>query len=886
MLREAELTALERLLEAACAGEAQFALVEGPTGAGKTLLVEQFIAAHPEIRVLRASGERHERGIARGVVDQLLRRACGDAASSDAGARLLDHLLSHTEPLIVVLDDAQWADPESVEAFVFAVRRLGAAHVVALTISRPGVALESLRRLAEGPAGHRILVASITAEELQALTAELGCELSTAAAQRLLNHTEGDLGSIRSLLAELPPETWHDFEDALPAPRAMTADVNQRLAACTAPTARLVEAASVLGSGCVLANAAELAAVDDSLAALEEATAAGLLRGCHRRGLRTLEFSPPAIGAAVYEHLGAAKLAELHLAAAERSDDERVAMRHLALASPGPDERLAARLDDLAGRSDERLEAAIALVAASRLSPCRTRREDRLLRGVDWMLHAGDTAQARGFTGEVAACTQTARRDSILGQLAISGRRVREAGAWQRSAWELCDPEGEPELAANIAHRNAFHSLLHLRDDEVVTWARRALELAPKDRLAVEWTATLALGLWRQGRRTEAYEVLSGARSGDAEAQLRGMRAWLLIAGDDIEAACQELAAAAEAEIRLGAHKIGIVHLNVLARAHFEVGAWDETLVVADRAVALASQLENVSARVFAWWPAMLVPAARGDWATAEDLARHAAAEPTDAPDRVVAVGIAQALIAAARGRAGAVIAALEPVTAITPSAAVDEPGFWPWQHLYGEALVSTGRVEEAAKFLDRHEPLAAERGHRTASARLAVVRGRLEAARNHREAADAAFARAVEQLEPLGRPYDLALARLAMGQFLRREGRRRSAASQLTAAAATFAALGARPALERAERELAGSGLRPSRSAGPERLTPQELTVARLVAAGHTNREAAADLQVSVKTVEVHLTRIYAKLGIGSRTQLARRLPLTSTPDAKGLQT
>ena len=196
-------------------------------------------------------------------------------------------------------------------------------------------------------------------------------------------------------------------------------------------------------------------------------------------------------------------------------------------------------------------------------------------------------------------------------------------------------------------------------------------------------------------------------------------------------------------------------------------------------------------------------------------LARRAAAEPTDAPDRVVAVGIAHALVAAARGDAEAVLRALAPVPEIEPSAAVDEPGFWPWQHLYANALVSTGRLDDAERFLARHEPLAAARGHATAIARLAVVRGRLDAARGERDAAAAAFARALDVLGPLERPFDRAHVQLAHGQFLRREGRRRSAAGLLTDAAETFAALGARPALDRTERELVASGLRPSRDGG-----------------------------------------------------------------------
>ena len=157
--------------------------------------------------------------------------------------------------------------------------------------------------------------------------------------------------------------------------------------------------------------------------------------------------------------------------------------------------------------------------------------------------------------------------------------------------------------------------------------------------------------------------MLADALSGDEErdAQLNGMECWLRIVGDEIEDARDGLAAAAATELRLGALEIGVVHLNVLARAHFEIGAWDEAAAVAERALAPASQLEDVSARVFVWWAATLVPAARGDWEAADEFARRAAAEPTDAPDRVVAVGIAHALVAAARGDAEAVLRALAP---------------------------------------------------------------------------------------------------------------------------------------------------------------------------------------------------------------------------------
>ena len=250
----------------------------------------------------------------------------------------------------------------------------------------------------------------------------------------------------------------------------------------------------------------------------------------------------------------------------------------------------------------------------------------------------------------------------------------------------------------------------------------------------------------------------------------------------------------------------------------------------------------------------------------------RAAAEATDAPDRAIAVAILRAIVADARSDGAGVLRALQPVHAMAGVPAVDNPGFWPWQHLYGAALLAEQRLDELRALLDVSEPIAAAAHHRTASARLAALRGRLEAACGASAAAEHAFERGLELLHPLRRPYERAQLQTAFGQFLRREGRRRAAAGLLSGATETLTALRAMPALDLAERELAACGLKPAQRLrrAEAALTPQELTVARLVAGGGSNRDVARELQLSVKTVEVHLTRVYAKLGIRSRTQLA----------------
>ena len=150
-------------------------------------------------------------------------------------------------------------------------------------------------------------------------------------------------------------------------------------------------------------------------------------------------------------------------------------------------------------------------------------------------------------------------------------------------------------------------------------------------------------------------------------------------------------------------------------------------------------------------------------------------------------------------------------------------------------------------------------------------MRGRLAAAQGNITAAEASFQRGLAEIDSLSLPFDRAMIELAYGQVLRRAGQRRAAASQLQAARDRLATLNARPYLERCDRELAACGLTPTKRSNfdPSRLTAQESAVARLVAAGMGNRQVASELFVSIKTVQFHLTHIYAKLGLSSRGEL-----------------
>jgi len=202
----------------------------------------------------------------------------------------------------------------------------------------------------------------------------------------------------------------------------------------------------------------------------------------------------------------------------------------------------------------------------------------------------------------------------------------------------------------------------------------------------------------------------------------------------------------------------------------------------------------------------------------------------------------------------------------------ISEPGIMNWRELRTEALVRMGRLTEAEAELAPFEELAAVRERHSAQAAAGRVRGLLEAAQGRNERATTAFEEALEHARMVPMPFERALIELFYGAFLRRSGRRKAAAAQLGAAHEVFDRLGARPYLEVGDRELAGCGQVRARRSSPEanQLTPYETAVARLVVEGLSNREVAAELIISVKTVEYHLSAIYRKLDLRSRSQLA----------------
>ena len=883
--REHELAGLERALTSALGGCPSLVVVWGPAGIGKTATVEHFLSLRENIGVVRSNAMAWEQDAPLSVVDQLL-RGSGDAARPTSAAdpltvaaQLLE-LWARPQPLVVVVDDAHWADADSLRAVLSAYRRMTAERVLILLISRDDEELAEDVDECLSHAGPALRVGPLHPAEVQALALqEAGVNLPAPQARRLTDHTGGNPLHIIRLLHEVPPSRWAEYQSALPAPRALSDSVARTLRSASSSARALVESAAVLGETASFAEAACLAGIDEPLTALDEASHAGLLSTGGGPGVTTVRFPSRLVRAAVYTGLRPMRRQELHRRAAESAGDEGNRLLHRAAVTPFASAETADELDAFAVRQAKLgawSEVADALVHASRLSPDESDRQRRLVRAVDALVGAGDLPQAIALSPAIESFPASGLRDAVLGYLAIQLGRPAEAEQFLSHAWQQCDRERDPGTAALICQRRVLHSLGRWRGGELVAWARQAVELtSPDDPAAVESTAIIGLGLAGTGQLDEAKaaydEVVARVSSGAQSQRVRMGKGWLDLALDEPLTARWELESAVPTEYRRGSVRISLWAQAWLARTEFALGAWDDAIHTVHRAAAVVDESGLELLRPLVHWTGAQIHALRGFWETAHDHLRQASASSHSYEVMLIPACLARAQFAEAQADYGTVVRCLEPLVRLQPSEGLDEPGFWPWQDVYANALVMTNRVEEADTFLTPCESLAAQRGHRSTMARLGYVRGRIHGASGDIDTAKDSFESALDHLQGLPLPYERARVNFAYGQTLRRAGKRREADVALQNARDAYAALDAQVYVERCDRELKAGGLHAKRThPGLTELTPQEQAVAKLVAAGLTNKQVATELYVSVKTVQFHLTRIYGKLGMHSRSELA----------------
>ena len=361
------------------------------------------------------------------------------------------------------------------------------------------------------------------------------------------------------------------------------------------------------------------------------------------------------------------------------------------------------------------------------------------------------------------------------------------------------------------------------------------------------------------------------------------MRGMLRTYFDDLAGAIADLGVAA-ARIRTGLPaSYPVPCLTHLSDAHFRHGDWDAANTYAQLATSLAQDVDRPADLARAHARAAQVLSFRGQWSIAQAHVKAAreASQRSPLALAVANVAVAAASFAAARHDPTGVLAATEPVHAEGMLEVGGLPGMFNWRALEAEALIGVGRLDDARHTLDEFEAAVPPGGLASAALALARCRGNLAVAAGDALGAQAMFERA-HSLEPaVPMPFECALVGLDDGRRLRGMDDGPGAIAQFEGAHRVFSALGADPYVEACAAELATLEV----SAATESpaallgLSRAELAVARLVVTGLINREVAAELYVSVKTVEYHLRNIFIKLDITSRRELGALIKLTADP-------
>ena len=898
--RETELAALHAFL-AGEGGPRAFVLAGDP-GIGKTTLWEAGVAAarNRGLRVLAARGSGAETrlsfaalidlldGVGRDELSSLsppqlhalevalLRADATSGAPPEAHAiaiALLNALraLSGREPLLVAIDDVQWLDAASGDALAFAARRLEAEAVAFLLARRPG-AVSGMERALERTALERVEMHSLSFGATRRLLSDhLGLSLPRHVLRRVFESTLGNplfaLEMGRSIAVHGLPAVGDD----VPVPDAVDDLLGTRVGELARPVRRVLLALALQAD----LRVSQLTAIADR-AAVEDGVDNGVLVLDGDR----VRASHPLLAAAARKRSRGPERRELHLQLAGVVADDELRALHLALATKLPDDDLAATAAAASAGASARGAARDAVVLAEhalRLTPPDSPgRSERLLDLAGYLEVAGERQRVTDLlTPELDSLS---RRDRVRAWLRLSEggaiSSVFDSEAYLDLAWP--DTEDDPVLRAYVLAKKACQipaSVRGIRDAEA--WALEALASAGDDPV-LERLALHSLGWARALRGQPIDEVCERFRAAsdaafhitDSPDPVAGLR--LLWRGRVDEArevltGFMMLADARGEEVSYALQRMQVCDLALRAGEWSEASRLLDEWESAEKRLLIAATYQRSRA---------LLAAGRGH---PEEAERWAAAAITGAEPG----GYNWQLLEGRRARATAALLAREPARAVESLGAawehleregVDEPGAFPVAPDLVEALVEVEQLDEATRVVTRLRDLAQEQEHpwglvtaRRCDALLRLVSG------GYDEQATGVLADAAEDYGTLGLPFDRARSLLSLGRALRRHRKWGAARAALEAAATAFDELGSPGWAEAARSELSRvGGRRPSTT---DELTPTERRVAELAADGLANKEIASSLFVSVRTVEEHLKKTYAKLGIRSRTQLARRL-------------
>ena len=920
--REDEQAAVDALLTAAREGRSGALVLRGEPGIGKTALLGHAAdtAVGDGFRVIRATGVQYEAELPFAGLSLLLAPAldrlpslpapqrrslerafgltdtatAGDAeaatipgggAATAPGDRLLAGLavlsllaeLADEQPLLCLVDDAQWLDRESTEALLLAARRLQAEGVVLLLAARDG---EGGWEASGLPELRLSGLADPAAEALLAATAATA--LTPPGRRRILAEAHGNPLALTEL-PNLPDTGADDASVDVPLAGRLQLAYHGQVTRLPPATQTLLLVAAVEETGdldTVLRAAALLGAAAEDLSPAEAGGLVGLDDGARTR----LVFRHPLLRSAVRQRSPLAQRLAAHRALAEACADDRRRVWHLALAATGPDEQLAAALERTAEHAAGRgghAGAAAAYERAARLSPAAADAARRHAHAAEAAVEAGELDRAAGIAERALRriSAEPGPPDPLTqAQLLFVQGVTRFWHGDHRGALDLLLRTAD--LVAEIAPQHvarvlfqAFHAAWYLGEEEVDRVRDRLAALAPRlgpeawalplVRYLVDVTGAL-LGRGG-GAPAPVAEVVARARAAGAAVpvDLGTVCGAALILGDDAETA--RLAAELAAEARaVGAVGTLPTLLFFLAEAELFTGRPGDALTHATESLRIA---EDTGQRQ---WAGQMhgflahLAATGGDEAATRAAADSAlAAGPAGAPWTQWALG----LLDLGRGRAEEASARLESLV------------HGPQRHHVAalravpdlvEAVVRLRQPQRAAEAFDYFRRWAGRTGQPWAAALVL----RCEALLDQDGGAEQRFLAALKLHGEQHRPWDRARTELLHGEWLRRERRRTDARVPLRAALDAFEQLGAVPWAERARTELGATGTQapaPGRARGAAGLlTPQEAQIVRLAAQGLSNRDIAAQLFLSARTVGYHLYKAYPKLGVASRSELA----------------
>ncbi|MDQ3897171.1 MAG: AAA family ATPase [Actinomycetota bacterium] len=907
--RESELQAVDDFLDRARASHASL-IFEGDAGIGKTTIWDEAVVrAGTRCRVLVARPAEAEAGMAFAALTDLFEPVFDDVVTSlpQPQARALAVALLKTEPepdgldrraiaaatlsvlracartgpVVVAIDDLQWLDRPSQRALSFALRRVGDLPVGLLACSRTGESDEISMTIAHSLGNHqRVGVGPLAPEALRPiLEQQLGRTFSARMVSRIGRIAAGN-PFFALELARLLPEGSDSA--AIEVPNSLRSVVEARIADLPdcARGALLVVAANG-GLEVKVLLAALPGRAEELVDALERAHAAQIL---HIDGAR-VTFCHPLFAAAVYSSAPPATRRQIHARLAGLVADVEERARHLALGAAGPNSDLADALSDAAERARRRgaPEVAAQLAEHARaLTPTgdETARRRRSVQLAEYRFHAGELAVAREILVALlaepdVAGAQRAEALRLLGEIRYLGDSFAEGiGLLAEALQHVGD---NPSAGAAIELRLAFGILATADYDAASRHAHRALELAEQAGqpalLAEALASVVGLDVLvgrgvDQGRMARALQLEDPHRP--TSFMIRPSRV----------AASLEFYAGhlAEFDRRVGELRARIIDSGEETDVPFLDGyltwsaCWRGDLraaaAFADEAIAAADGTGSESLRSMALGFGALPPAFAGDVALMARRADEAVALASRTGRRLSVrwASWARALVALAQDDPQAAHAALGPLGAAFAESGVQEPirAFFLPDEI--TALVALGRLEDAERLLEAFQEAAVRTERRWALMLSDRCRALVLSARDEVDAASAKVQEALDKCADLELQVEVGRTLLVAGQIERRRRRKGVAADHLGRAVALFESAGARLWAERARTELGRVGLRRS---APAELTPSELRVAEVSASGLTNREVAAQLFISAKTVEANLARIYRKLDIRSRAEL-----------------